>query len=200
MVVREDWGKVLRAAAAGDRDAAERAGALLLEWAEQKRRRCTICDADDACVSFVEHLTLDRLVRLAAVEPSRLDAYLGKAWRNHLINWARCEERRQSHELTWTEWAMPQEGSEEDEGIDERAGREPDPAEIVLLSAEVAALRTEVTRFTPLKQQIFALHFEEQLTQPEVARLLGMKVSQVCEHVYQIRRHLREWLERWNAS
>jgi DNA-directed RNA polymerase specialized sigma24 family protein len=113
--------------------------------------------------------------------------------RHFIINWRAREDHRQSWEILWLDRAKGEDEDEEDANMDDLLGNAPDPETLVLLRAELDALRDEVSRLTPLNQRIFALLFDEGLSEKEVSLQLRMKASTVRWHVYAIRQHLEKW-------
>lgn len=193
MVDPSAWKNSLSLAKLGDMDSANRVGTLLFQWAHGELPRSGGPDEEEMVTDFAEHMVRDQFGHIPDRPPACLDAFLRKCWRRFVIDRRESEQRRRAHLLLSTERVR---AGDEDVGsadMDELAGRISDLEGVILLREEIADMRAEVARLSPIKQQIFALFFDEDLREPEVARVLQMKTPTVTWHVFAIRRHLRQW-------
>ena len=137
------------------------------------RHSVTAADAEDAAQEALLRAWKARRTCAAAEDPA---AYVAAIARNEAL---RLRDRR----TRLAEVAAPEEGT---------AGRDDDALVDVV---ERAALRSAFDRLTEHERRLLGLRYVEDLTQPVIARLLGIPEGTVKVQLHRARRKLRQAVE-----
>jgi RNA polymerase sigma factor (sigma-70 family) len=165
---------------------------MLIEWTQRKLPGQRVRDPEDLGISFVERMVKDGFSHLPDADSCGLEAFLRQCWKNWVSNWRVRVERRLASEIRFSDLG---EREDQDDGRADAAdafGSAETPEEALLRRDREARLRAAVGQLNAADRKIFALYFEEELSQGEVGRRLGMKTGTVAWHVHAIRDQLRK--------